>query len=349
MTMLAGWMLGSCSMMEDDQSDCPTGLYVSFKYDYNLQRADMFKDHVGSVTVYVFDEQGRFVTKQTEENKYGEEPLKKYGYQMNIKNLPDGKYQLMAFAQQKPYADTSAEGANFVIAEPLKGDGMEALHARLDRTSLRSEGPTSKVDNQGLSLDTLWNGFNTHFVEVKSTRPSYDTISLVRDTKMLTVSLRHLDDDKKADISTNDFEVFIVDNNGWINHDNSLREDEDLLYTPFHVWETDFKDDNGEVVERTAHFGLMFSRLMYYAEAEKNALLVIRNKETKEEVAVINLSDCLAQGRNAVDYMRYSKQEFLDREYNYSLDFFLQGNHWKYVDLRISILSWSKRIQNVEL
>ena len=29
-------MTTSCSMMQDDLDDCPTGLYLSFKYDYNL-------------------------------------------------------------------------------------------------------------------------------------------------------------------------------------------------------------------------------------------------------------------------------------------------------------------------
>ena len=36
--------LSSCDMMTEDLSDCPTGLYVNFVYDYNIQRADMFKD-----------------------------------------------------------------------------------------------------------------------------------------------------------------------------------------------------------------------------------------------------------------------------------------------------------------
>ena len=67
-------MTTSCSMMQDDLDDCPTGLYLSFKYDYNLQRADMFNDHVGAVTVYVFDEEGRYVTKQEEANVPGHAP-----------------------------------------------------------------------------------------------------------------------------------------------------------------------------------------------------------------------------------------------------------------------------------
>ena len=59
--VLAALAMTSCDMMEQDLSDCPYGLYVTFKYDYNLQRADMFNDHVGSVTLYIFDEDGRLV------------------------------------------------------------------------------------------------------------------------------------------------------------------------------------------------------------------------------------------------------------------------------------------------
>lgn len=55
----------SCDMMKEDRDDCPTGLYVNFVYDYNIQRADMFKDHVGSVTLYVFDESDKLVAQRT--------------------------------------------------------------------------------------------------------------------------------------------------------------------------------------------------------------------------------------------------------------------------------------------
>ena len=64
-------------------------------------------------------------------------------------------------------------------------------------------------------------------------------------------------------------------------------------------------------------------------------------------MATIDLADCLAQGRGAFEYLHYSPQEFLDREYDYKLDFFLKGDSWEYIDLSISILSWSKRIQRV--
>ena len=57
----------SCDMWHTDTDDCPTGIYVKFKYDYNLQRADMFNDH-GCGNPYVYDENGNFVKKFEEAN-----------------------------------------------------------------------------------------------------------------------------------------------------------------------------------------------------------------------------------------------------------------------------------------
>ena len=54
LAVMAMASLASCDMMKQDLEDCPYGLYLQFKYDYNLQRADMFNDHVGAVDVYVF-------------------------------------------------------------------------------------------------------------------------------------------------------------------------------------------------------------------------------------------------------------------------------------------------------
>lgn len=176
----------------------------------------------------------------------------------------------------------------------------------------------------------------------------HDTISLVRDTKELTLSLHQID--APADISVEDFSFEITCANGTIGHDNSLWEDERLTYKPYFTWDTDFRDEAGNVKERTAHAAMMFSRLVLYpvAQNEQNAMLSIFNKKTGEEVVRINLADCLAQGRGAFDYLNYSPQEFLDREYDYHLDFFLKGGEWQYANLSISVLSWSKRIQRVD-
>ena len=349
------WLCTACSMMETDLSHCPpvdTGLYISFKYDYNIQRSDMFRDHVGGVTAYIFDAQDKFVTQQSENNVTltGYVPLKAYDYQMRL-DLPEGTYRVVALAHQKAYEETLlGKGAKYRRVELSPGDDISKLQVLLDRQS--TSDASSRVDISGVSqvvhenlpLDTLFHAISQTITRAGA--QSSDTLSMTRNTKMLTIGLRQLDD--QANISTDDFEVYILDNNGTTNYDNSVEQDEDIMYSPHDTWTTEFTDTDGNVLQRAAHYGINFNRLIYYDTPSDNALLVIRNKATQAEVAVINLPDCLAQGRNAVERYQYSAQEFLDREYNYKLDFFLKGDSWLYIDLSISILSWSKRIQNID-
>ena len=350
LTVVGCWALTACAMMETDIDDCPTGLYVTFKYDYNIQRSDMFRDHVGGVTVYVFDENNKFVMQQEENNiaASGYTPLKQYDYKMRL-NLPKGKYRLVALANQKSYDETlNSQGAKYRRTDMQVGDDISKLQVVLDRSSssrATTQSDVSQVPHENMPMDTLWHAINDSHQEASTTTASYDTLSMTRNTNTLTVSLRQLEDE--ANISTDKFDVYIVDNNGTTNHDNAVADDENIMYTPHDMWETDFTDPNGNVLQRAAHYGLNFNRLIYSATPQDNAVLVIRNKETQENVATINLPDCLAQGRNAVERYQYTPQEFLDREHNYKLAFFLKGDSWEYIDLSISILSWSKRIQNV--
>ena len=78
--MMAAMALSSCDMMTEDLSDCPTGLYVNFVYDYNIQRADMFKDHVGGLTLYVYDESDRLVAQRTVSGS----ELSRYGFNIHF-------------------------------------------------------------------------------------------------------------------------------------------------------------------------------------------------------------------------------------------------------------------------
>lgn len=342
LSLLACCLLGSCDgLMHDDLPPCETGAYLHFVYDYNIQRADMFNDHVGGLVVFVYDENGKFVTRQEAANSSLAQPLKSHDFAMQLQLQP-GKYRFATFAFQKKYEDALAQpGAKFQIALPQQGDNITALHARLDREQ-------GKVNNQSQPLDTLWQGLSNELVEVKDLQVTRHTIGLVRDTKQLTISLHQTDE--PANINADDFSYQITNANGDISYDNSLLPDEELTYTPYYTWTTEFKDTESNVKERTAHAALMFSRLIWHPaeENDKNAILTITNKITGEEVARINLADFLAQGRGAFEARHYSEQEFLDREYDYKLDFFLQGNQWKYAKLSISILDWSKRIQRVD-
>mgnify|MGYP002854264878 CR=1 FL=1 len=346
--MTAVSALAACSLTHEDEDLTNCGLFVTFKYDYNLQRSDMFGDHVGAVTLYVFDNDGNYV--KSYDSRVSDLKMMpfdgKYLHTMQVTDLPDGKYRLIALASQKDYAETLATtGAKYRRTDMNAGDPNDRLTVTLDRTSSPSALSTVPAT---APLDTLWHGMTgTLPVEVVGSDKTVANISMTRDTKMLTIGLHNLDD--PMDITTDEFDIFIVDNNGTIGYNNALLPDEDIVYTPFHRWDSFASDDQGQPTYKTAHACLTFNRLVWHEQSDENALLVIRNHNTGLDVAAINLTDFLAQGRNAYDVYAYSRQEYLDRSYDYYMDFFIRNNKWQYAEVRINVLSWAHRIQNVDL
>ena len=168
----------------------------------------------------------------------------------------------------------------------------------------------------------------------------------MRDTNHLNISLRELDTPENVD--ADNYEVFILDANGDVDYRNTVVTPTDsLIYRPYQQWTTTF-DAGGTIgVERSAHYDLMFNRLMYNTTTDDNAVLCIRRKSDGKEVAVINLPYILCEGRTAYEIYNYRPQEYLDREYDYRLEFFLRGDRWEYVSICIDVLSWAKRIQYV--
>ncbi len=349
---LSAAVFTSCDMMTENREDCPMGLYLNFKYDYNLERADMFNDHVGAVDVYVFDESGKYVVRQSETNVGSSRPLADPTYMMHM-NLAPGKYKFIVLAGQTSYSSQMESGrARFVRSDLVRGDDMTALDIRLE-----TEGGGNNVllvDNHGLPLDTLWHGMEVTPVEVFAEKPTYHTISLMRDTKKINVTLRELDDPTLMDVAN--YDMTITDRNTHLLWDNSLDETNTVVYTPHATWNTDDRtpavDGNGNTIEgvgKIAHADFMTSRILYHDNVAEDGILSVVNKNTGVEVIRVNLPDLLSRLRTSEDRFRYTEQEFLDRGYDYQLDFFLKGDKLSYVTISISVLSWSKRVQFEEL
>lgn len=365
-------LLTGCNMMKEDRDDCPTGLYVNFVYDYNIQRADMFKDHVGSVTLYVFDESDKLVAQRT---VIGSE-LSVYGYNIHFTEdelAPNHQYRLSAIALQKDWdAALSTKGAKYRHTTLKNGDDWKSIAVSLGRK--KDSHPKYFDVSTAAPLDTLWHtqqvmdavsatqptatkyhenkdGSATtnaiQKVKVVKDVPTYATVSLIRDTNHLNISLRELDNPEN--VNADDYEVFILDANGDVDYQNKVVTPTDsLIYRPYAAWTTTFDAGGTTGVERSAHYDLMFNRLMYNTTTDKNAVLCIRKKSDGTEVAVINLPYILCEGRMAYEINNYQPQEYLDREYDYRLEFFLRGDKWEYVNICIDVLSWAKRIQYVK-
>lgn len=372
-------VMASCSLMKDDRSECPMGLYVSFVYNYNIDRADMFRDQVGAVTVYVFDEQDRLVRTEELKRPAAGQPIRTLytqddiRYQMHIQLSP-GRYRLLALAQQSPYGDLlNQSGAKF-RRDFVTPSTYTDLSVTLDRQD--TTGSNYKlVPNHGTPLDTLWHGslkqyavpdtalttgrqiLSDDFIEVKEDRPTFATVGLIRDSKDVHVSLRSTHEDVRSTLSNTDFEITITDQNGHIAWDNSVTDTDTLLYIPYAQWTTRAtavgspvkRKAEGVIAEQAAHYDFSLSRLIYSADATKNAIMRIRHIPSDHVVGEFNLTHLLSQGRTHPELTRYSEQEFLDRESRYNLEMILIGTGAEqriaYVELSISILGWAKRIQ----
>ena len=395
--------LSSCDMMTEDRDDCPTGLYVNFVYDYNIQRADMFKDHVGGLTLYVYDESDRLVASKS----MGADQLSRYGSYMHFSEqelAPGHSYRLMAVAMQKDWdAALATPGAKYRQTGNGSGSAWNQFFIDLDHQSTRSLHNFYYVNNAE-PLDTLWHTLTTittpsssmpmtvspsmltpakteytwqrdgsiktngqEKVFIEPDVPTYATVSLIRDTKHLNITLRAVNDDPADNqVVDKDYTVEIIDNNSQLDCQNNLSNPKDtLVYTPYRQWTTTFVGNGQVVSESAAHYDLMFNRLLYknasvnedryailnYEDIPKarNAVLIIKKKDTGEIIFGLNLPYILSSGRNYVERY-YHYQEYLDREYDYRLQFIIRGARIDEIQLilgtDIHIVSWAKRYQN---
>lgn len=367
--------LTACSLMSDSLEDCPQGLSVEFVYDYNVERANMFNDHVGSITLYVYDEAGQLVRTQTEDNSSSAKPLRDPNYRMTVDGLQPGEYRLLALANQRQYADISQlSGVRYMR------DGENGPMTGLNVT-LASQPGAQAATQIAQQLDTLWHGtlrsaqytlnptraaeeeelINAQTVSVRKYELTKCVVSLVRDTKRLHISLRQSDDPAHCDIA--DYDIHIVDVNGRLLWDNSVDTvgTPTITYRPFDEWNTyysgttaqsyDQRPANDNAIEETAHADIDFNRLMLRSgnSSVAPAMLYIVHRPDSKTVAAINLPEILKQGRGAVERYIYTPQGFLDRAYDYRLDFILVGDKWEYLSLGIHTLPWTLRFQNVEL
>lgn len=325
-TLLASMAsLTSCdSLVYKDEGDCDVIYRLNFRYDMNMKFADAFPHEVKSVKLYAFTPDGKLVWQTSESG----ERLAADGYNI-VLPLQPGDYKLMAWCGLD-------NGESFTVPQIAEGDTRETLHCRLNR-SYADEGHAISTDD----LHPLFHG------TLEVSLPSNDdggeysyTMPLTKDTNVFRVVLQHL---SGKDIDVNDFTFRIEDENGWLHHDNSLRDDEPITY---HAWST-YSGSAGVDVEsgraitdvKVAVAELTVSRLVMRDWTTKSRpMLIIRKADDNELVASIPVIDyaLLVKG----NYNReMSDQEYLDRQDEYNMTFFLDDNqHW--LATTIIINSW---------
>ena len=338
--IIAVLLQASCSMMKEDLSDCPDCrnlLRITLRYDYNTQRANMFSDHVEEVMVFIVDAAtGMVVDTLTACNTTTYQSLRNPSFGFNIEGLTPGNYRLYATGR-------SAAETGFTTSVPDVGQPISQLQFSVP-ADVNGEVPAQR-------LDTIWNTLKPIDVKVSENEPTEAVIPLMRLTNDLNVMVFRRD--RPTDNGYERYEVLVTDNHPTLGYDNApAPESQSVVYRPFASWTTETTADS-TIAERNAHYDLSLSRLIQHEDARQNPRLIIRNCETGHEIVNIDLCYYLALARNAYEIQHYGIQEYLDREYDYRLDFGVEGEgdqeNWKYMTIRINVLDWAIRIQNETL
>jgi len=319
---LAAAALTSCdSAIYDEEGDCEPHYRVNFVYDYNMKFADAFAHEVNSVTLRLLDADGKVVWQRTDTG----DALTQPDYYMDV-DCPPGTYSLHVWAE-------GHEGDPFQLTN-ADADMFDMLTARLPREQGADGTAVSRK-----RLRDLYHGYkaSVSFPDTEGTH--IHTVSLTKDTNYLRVILQQTSSEK---LDPDDLDISITDDNGYLNPDNSLHQDEQITYRPWAV--TALKadvEDKGVCDGVLAEFSL--SRLM--AEHSQTARLTVRgNGKTIFSVKLIDFLLMVKGNYNC----NLGEQEYLDRQDVWDLTFFLDEDQL-WLATYIYINSWRVVLQDEDL
>lgn len=319
----------SCdNLISDEEGDCSVTYRLKFRYDKNLKWADAFANEVSSVHAYAFDESGvlvwhrdEVVNRATADN-----------YSMLI-DLPAGDYKLLAWCGLRNEGDNEE---SFSVPEVLVGKTMlEEVQCEMrreyDETGAYSEKKLNRLYHGIMDVSLPENEDGGEYVY---------TMSLTKNTNHIRVILQQLSGE---DVDVSKFTFRIDEENGLMDYDNAVLEDENINYRPCAttngVAGVGKEDVRAIINVKGAIADLTVARMM--ADRRKKMILTITNDEG-EKIATIPVIDyaLLAKEYYEEEYgHKMTDQEFLDREDEYVLTLFIDENH-KWLSSQILIHSW---------
>ena len=235
-------VLFSCTSIDETLPECR--LYVRFRYDYNMEFSDAFASQVNRVDVFVFDKDGTFVIKKSEQGE-----TLGGSYRMPLP-LPAGEYRIAAWAGMSD---------DFEMPEPVAGK------TTLEELTVRMKREESLVHNK--ALNPLWYG-GVQAVSFTGRQEQTETVSLIKDTNKFRFILQKSGPGEELDINDCLFEIRA--DNGYYDWNNDLLDDDMISYRPYYLEKV---EDVGIVVEMNT---------MRLLEHKKVYLTLTRKSDGKE-------------------------------------------------------------------
>ncbi len=314
-----------CSLVNDDPRDCPASLRVKFAYDYNIKFADAFANEVGSINLWVFDREGKPVWN----GEASGDMLRSPEFTIEVP-LGEGEYDFVAWCGLK-------DNPGFK-PDTYSPDRMEDLAVKL--ITHEADGYADVSDSR---LGSLYHGY------VKSVDYRIDPyaptdrlvcIPLVKDTNEIRVMLQNLNG---KEMDSSDFSCHMEIADAFLEWDNLLSAPSpQVRYLPwltrYGITDTPTSPVAGRATV-TSVASLLYDFSTSRLTVERPATLTVRRNTDGHDIIRINLTDFLLMVKG--HYGDMSDSEYLDRQDDYSVVFFIDDNSDWYQAAGIYINNWA--------
>ncbi len=354
-------------MIFDDDVDCSAKYEVRFVYDHNMKYADAFSHEVSWVTLYLVDTNGNVVWQKTEEG----EKLASEDYTMDL-DVEAGDHGVLRANEKDTYA---ADGYNIDVSDGeygvlnTKHSGGHTMDVGAGKYGLlvwcgtKDKGAFSipesavcreltctlnrKYDDEGKAyvdtdIDRLFHGYveGQEFPNTAGTH--YYSVPLIKDTNMFRIVLQHISGDA---VDKDKFSFEITDNNGKMDWNNSVMDDEQITYRAWRV----VHGEAGIITDGTVSMNgalaaeLTTTRLIKGHDTRLNII----NNETGAYVLSIPLIDYALMVKGYYNESM-DDQEYLDRQDEYNIVFFLDNSD-RWLQSYVYVNSWKVVLQETGL
>lgn len=308
--VLVSLVLNSCDMLHDDADDC--GLYLRFKYDYNMKKTDLFSKQVKRVDVFFFDPNGILQEQMSQEGSVLANP----DYRMDLTRLPRNDYQVITWAglseNYKLDFEKGVTNINDFKLQLLYEDKLKDGVYSHDRSDLWYASDTIKKSD--------WRG---HTKEV----------SLIKNTNYFHISLGDHNTRMNGE-QLSEYTFQLTTGDGGYNHKNEPLSQKELIYGTF-----DYSEDIVEDKTKwMANIGTM--RIL----KDQPAKLVVRTKDNKV-VANIDLMYYIKEGSYKSEGEGMTYPEYLDRQDHFYIHFEINN----YIAVSITINGWTTWLHSTDL
>ena len=289
----------SCSSVSilEPEEDCERDYYLQFVYDMNMDFADAFNSKIESLQLYIFDARTGDLVSTFHDSG---DALKEKGYKVKLE-LEPGRYEFRAWFGLE---DND---------EDFKLD-TRAGKFRDTECSLQREYTEEGKAVQNKELHALYHG------ALDATLPDdyndhYYKMPLTKDTNNINLSIQEI---SGKTLDPERFTIKMEIDNGKMDFDNSVLEDEPIEYTPYRqvsggvtVDDTRAENESGNDIVLSE---LSTSRLL----AEHNPVIEVIDNEKGETIYAIPLVKWALMLRSQ-KYAYMGEQEYLDREDEFNI------------------------------